>query len=99
MTTQSTSTTTTVTNSIITPSPTQGVIAKNCDKFHFIQKDETCKQLAARYGISVQQFFWLANACVHTIGYVYPVTANYYTTSDNLVWGDNRPAALTSVGF
>ncbi|KAM6540447.1 hypothetical protein FALCPG4_002159 [Fusarium falciforme] len=111
-TTQSTSTTTTATNGIVTPSPTQGVIAKNCDKFHFVQEGETCKQLAARYGISVQQFYewnpsvgancetlWFANACVHTIGYVYPVTANCYTTSDNLLWGDNRPAALTSVGY
>ncbi|KFA81763.1 hypothetical protein S40288_10202 [Stachybotrys chartarum IBT 40288] len=110
-TTRPATTTTTRGNGITTPTPTQRIIVNNCDRFYLVRADETCQQVAARHGISTQQFntwnpsvgencagLWAnAYACVRTIGYVYPESTSCYTTEKT--WGDNRPAALQSVGY
>ncbi|KAI0505413.1 LysM domain-containing protein [Xylaria bambusicola] len=70
-------------NGITTPQPTQPDIVDNCDKFYFVQKDESCDVVAAKNGITTAQFqawnkavgstcsgLWAnAYACVSIIGH------------------------------
>ncbi|KAG8410343.1 hypothetical protein J3459_017153 [Metarhizium acridum] len=39
-----------------TPSPTQPGIVDNCDKFCYVQKDNTCEEVAEKNHISVEEF-------------------------------------------
>ncbi|KAI1158056.1 carbohydrate-binding module family 50 protein [Nemania serpens] len=69
-------------NGISTPQPTQPSMVDNCDAFYFIQADDSCADIAASYGITLQQFLtwnpkagatcsglWAnAYACVSIIG-------------------------------
>ncbi|KAI9147000.1 LysM domain-containing protein [Paramyrothecium foliicola] len=38
------------------PSPTPDDTVNNCDKFHFVVKDETCEKICANYSITMDQF-------------------------------------------
>jgi LysM repeat protein len=52
-----TSTKTTPTNGIITPSPTQSGMASNCDSFYKVIQDDGCETIAAKNGITPNQFY------------------------------------------
>ncbi|KAI1354385.1 carbohydrate-binding module family 50 protein [Xylaria sp. FL0043] len=53
-----TSTTTSPTgNGVSTPSPVQTGIVDNCDMFYYVQSGDTCSIIAAKYGISLAQFY------------------------------------------
>ncbi|KEY65064.1 hypothetical protein S7711_09857 [Stachybotrys chartarum IBT 7711] len=100
--------TTTRGNGIATPSPTQPNIVNNCNRFYLVQPDETCQQIAARNGITLQRFntwnpsvgsscsgLWANTyACVSIIGYVPPLTTA--CGSAGKTWGDNQPSALNN---
>ncbi|KAH7317179.1 LysM domain protein [Stachybotrys elegans] len=43
-------------NGVATPSPIQNGMTPNCKTFHFVQADETCRTISARYGITVANF-------------------------------------------
>ncbi|TDZ15613.1 LysM domain-containing protein [Colletotrichum orbiculare MAFF 240422] len=74
---------TTPPNGITTPVPTQPELVGNCDRFHFVQQDQSCTDMARQYGISMTQFLawnpkagascgglWAdAYACVSIIGH------------------------------
>jgi hypothetical protein len=40
----------------VTPSPVQDGMVANCNKFHFVQRGQTCATIAPLYSISVAQF-------------------------------------------
>jgi hypothetical protein len=100
--------TTTRGNGIATPSPTQPNIINNCNRFYLVQPDETCQQIAARNGITLQRFnTWnpsVGSSCsglwantyayVSIIGYVPPLTTA--CGSAGKTWGDNQPSALNN---
>ncbi|KFA70303.1 hypothetical protein S40285_09187 [Stachybotrys chlorohalonatus IBT 40285] len=91
--------TTTRGNGIATPSSTQPNIVKNCNRFYLVQPDETCQQIAARNGITLQRFkTWNPSAntyaCVSIIGYVPPLTTA--CGSAGKTRGDNQPSALNN---
>ncbi|KAI0806567.1 carbohydrate-binding module family 50 protein [Xylaria sp. FL0064] len=53
-----TSTTTSPTgNGVSTPSPVQTGIVSNCDMFYYVQSGDTCSIIAAKYGITLAQFY------------------------------------------
>ncbi|KAI1281721.1 carbohydrate-binding module family 50 protein [Xylaria sp. FL0933] len=53
-----TSTTTSPTgNGVSTPSPVQTGIVGNCDMFYYVQSGDTCSIIAAKYGITLAQFY------------------------------------------
>jgi hypothetical protein len=43
-------------NAVQTPAPIQTGMVGTCKKFHFVQKDETCAVITAKYGISEANF-------------------------------------------
>ncbi|KAJ3956421.1 hypothetical protein N0V92_007036 [Colletotrichum tropicale] len=47
---------TTPPNGITTPVPSQPELVGNCDKFHFVPQDQSCKDIARQYNISITQF-------------------------------------------
>lgn len=50
------STPTVPSNGITTPTPIQDGMVDNCNKFHFVEEDETCDTIAKKYSISTAQF-------------------------------------------
>ncbi|EEU33361.1 uncharacterized protein NECHADRAFT_56796 [Fusarium vanettenii 77-13-4] len=94
---------------IVTPTPTQPGMISNCEKFHRVEKDQTCAWIAAKYGIAPSRLeewhtsitngcegLW-ANAyvCVRPQGYKPPTKLECFT--QGWVWGDNYQAAWDSV--
>jgi len=51
-----TTTTTTTGNGINTPLPTQPGMVDNCDRFYFVETDDSCADIASWHGISLNQF-------------------------------------------
>ncbi|KAK3303763.1 uncharacterized protein B0T15DRAFT_283482 [Chaetomium strumarium] len=43
-------------NGVTTPAPIQAGMVGNCNKFHFVEKDQNCATIAALYSISTGQF-------------------------------------------
>ncbi|KAH7040895.1 uncharacterized protein B0I36DRAFT_379762 [Microdochium trichocladiopsis] len=96
-TTSKPTTTSTPGNGIQTPQPTQPQIVSNCDKFVLVQAGETCATIAAKNGITEQQFaawnpsvgstctgLWAnAYACVHIIGLATTTKATSTTSAGN----------------
>ncbi|KFG84795.1 LysM domain-containing protein [Metarhizium anisopliae] len=82
-------TTTKPSNGIQTPSPTQPDIIDSCDKFYWVNKGESCENVASRNGIPLHDFLtwnpkagnqcsglWAnAYSCVSIIGYTPPTPA------------------------
>ncbi|KAF2004067.1 carbohydrate-binding module family 50 protein [Amniculicola lignicola CBS 123094] len=56
-TTSSTTPTPTGGNGIATPTPIQQNMVKNCDAFHLTVEGDQCGTIAAKYGISLSQFY------------------------------------------
>lgn len=97
-------------NGIETPLPIQPGMVEDCDRFHFVEKDQTCDQIAAFYGITFDQLkewnpsigdeclsLWAdANVCVRTIGYEYPVSVACYGSDNVRPWGKNKAGALVA---
>ncbi|KAK3896994.1 hypothetical protein C8A05DRAFT_48209 [Staphylotrichum tortipilum] len=77
-----TTTTTVPGNGVSTPSPIQTGMVGNCNKFHWVEKEQSCATIAAQYSISASQFLqwnpavksdctglWASTwACVGTLG-------------------------------
>ncbi|RSL48378.1 hypothetical protein CEP53_009568 [Fusarium sp. AF-6] len=104
-----TTSTTSIGNGVTTPTPTQPGMISNCEKFHRVEKDQTCAWIAAKYGIAPSRLeewhtsitngcegLW-ANAyvCVLPQGYKPPTKLECFT--QGWVWGDNYQAAWDSV--
>lgn len=51
-----TTTSTNTGNGVQTPTPTQPDMARNCNKFHYIYKGNTCGQITSYNGITQEQF-------------------------------------------
>ncbi|KAH6968105.1 hypothetical protein HG530_007860 [Fusarium avenaceum] len=97
-------------NGITTPLPIQPGMVDNCDRFHFVQKNEGCPSIADNYGITFEQFkewnptvgdqcyyLWAdANVCVRTIGYKYPVSVACFGSRDVIPWGKDKTDALAA---
>lgn len=97
-TTTTTTTTTRPGNGINTPQPTQSGMVGNCDRFHYVELDQTCAWIAAQYGITQQQFLtwnpsvgqtcsglWAYNhVCVRTIGFQPPTTTTTTTRGNGI---------------
>ncbi|KAK6502102.1 hypothetical protein TWF481_009911 [Arthrobotrys musiformis] len=56
-TTKVTTKSTTTTSGIVTPTPTQGGMVKNCKKFHFVQKGQTCETIQKLYSVTLAQLY------------------------------------------
>ncbi|KAF3172087.1 hypothetical protein TWF788_009530 [Orbilia oligospora] len=56
-TTTKTTTKTTTTSGIVTPTPTQSGMVKNCKKFHFVQTGQTCETIQRQYSVTLAQLF------------------------------------------
>ncbi|KAK1657523.1 hypothetical protein BDP55DRAFT_536171, partial [Colletotrichum godetiae] len=55
-------TTTSPSNGITTPRPTQPGMVGNCDRFYFVEVDDSCASIASKHGISPIQFItWNPN--------------------------------------
>ncbi|KAF5002925.1 hypothetical protein FDECE_10480 [Fusarium decemcellulare] len=94
---------------VVTPSPTQGGMIKNCEKFHYVEKGQTCAWIAAKYGIAPSRLqewhtsitngcdgLWAnSNVCVRPQGYKPPTKLECF--NNGWVWGDNYQAAWDSV--
>jgi LysM repeat protein len=52
----STRTTTTKSNGVTTPTPTQSGMVGNCKTFYFVQSTDTCDSIAKKYGITTANF-------------------------------------------
>ncbi|KAK4064922.1 hypothetical protein Purlil1_14084 [Purpureocillium lilacinum] len=82
-------TTTTPSNGIKTPLPTQPEIVGNCNKFYFVNQGENCDTIASKNGVPLNDFLtwnpkagqkctglWADTyACVSVIGYKPPATS------------------------
>ncbi|KAF3935428.1 Autolysin [Dactylellina cionopaga] len=55
--TTTTKTTTTTAGGIITPTPTQSGMVKNCKKFHFVQTGQTCEPIQKQYSVTLAQLY------------------------------------------
>lgn len=44
-------------NGISTPTPIQSGMVSNCNKFHFVEKDQTCPVIQAKYGVSLANLY------------------------------------------
>ncbi|KAH7190960.1 hypothetical protein BKA60DRAFT_471939 [Fusarium oxysporum] len=96
-------------NGIVTPSPTQPGMIKNCEKFHYVEKGQNCAWIAAKYGIAPSRLeewhtsitngcdgLWAnSNVCVRPQGYK-PAT-KLQCFNDGWDWGGNYQAAWDSV--
>lgn len=49
--------TTTTGNGITTPTPTQSGMVGNCDRFHFVETDQGCQEIADRYSIPLSRLY------------------------------------------
>ncbi|KAJ1337363.1 peptidoglycan DL-endopeptidase LytF [Microdochium nivale] len=58
-TTTKATTTTTAGNGITTPTPTQGGMINDCDKWDYVKKGETCSAILSRNGLTVAQLYAL----------------------------------------
>ncbi|KAF3210312.1 hypothetical protein TWF679_006807 [Orbilia oligospora] len=56
-TTTKTTTKATTTSGIVTPTPTQSGMVKNCKKFHFVQTGQTCETIQRQYSVTLAQLF------------------------------------------
>ncbi|KAF3941517.1 Autolysin [Dactylella cylindrospora] len=50
-------TTTTTAGGVVTPTPTQEGMIKNCKKFHFVQAGQTCEPIQKQYGVTLAQLY------------------------------------------
>ncbi|CAG7557594.1 unnamed protein product [Fusarium equiseti] len=96
-------------NGVVTPSPTQAGMIKNCEKFHYVERGQTCAWIAAKYGIAPSRLeewhtsitngcvgLWAnSNVCVRPQGYRPPTTLQCF--NDGWAWGDNYQAAWDAV--
>lgn len=98
-------------NGVNTPLPTQPGMVRNCNRFYKVKSGDTCAKIGAAYGITAKRIFdwntsvkadctglWLnVEVCVGTIGFTPSTSTTCHTATDHKTWGDNKPAALTSV--
>ncbi|KAK6358806.1 hypothetical protein TWF730_008125 [Orbilia blumenaviensis] len=56
-TTKTTTKSTTTAGGVVTPTPTQTGMVKNCKKFHFVQKQQTCEPIQKQYGVTLAQLY------------------------------------------
>ncbi|KAG8667748.1 hypothetical protein FPOAC2_12938 [Fusarium poae] len=94
---------------VVTPSPFQPGMIKNCEKFHYVEKGQTCAWIAAKYGIAPSRLeewhtsitngcdgLWAnSNVCVRPQGY--KPSTKLQCFNDGWAWGDNYQAAWDSV--
>ncbi|KAI9147626.1 LysM domain-containing protein [Paramyrothecium foliicola] len=97
-------------NAVETPLPTQPGMVDNCEVFHLVKKDQTCRGIARSYGVVESDIkkwnptvgddctlIWANyHVCVRTIGYVPSVEKTCYAGVNTKLWGDNRPYASTA---
>jgi hypothetical protein len=84
-----------------TPTPTQSGMADGCTKFHKVEKDEGCQQIADDYGIALSNFYaWnpaVGDDCMG-LQYDYYVCVGTSATAPTSTASDERSTTTTPTG-
>ncbi|KAH6980184.1 hypothetical protein EDB82DRAFT_560119 [Fusarium venenatum] len=83
---------------VVTRSPTQPGMIDNCEKFHFVEKGQTCAWIAAKYGIAPTRLGeWHTSITNGCDGLWANADVCLQCFNDGWAWGDNYQAAWDSL--